>query len=217
MKSILYAAAAAALAFSGTASAENYCGSLHGSHYGPYDYRSDKEKLPIVENAHFTPEVEKGESGKSSYLGDDLSYTLIAFPNHHRALVTLTRLSLRDKVVQIPHSKFPVECFFIRALQFAPDDATARATYGTWLYGLGRYDKALSVYQEAVALDPDNPMINYNLGLLYVKKNDFGRANLHAHKAYEQGYPLPGLKNQLVRAGKWTDKLAPADKSDKAE
>jgi tetratricopeptide (TPR) repeat protein len=223
MKIILYAAAAAALALSGTASAENYCGKLHGAHYGPYDYRNDKDKLPIVDNAHFTEEVEKGVSGKSSYLGDDLSYTLIAFPNHHRALATLTRIALRDKVVQIPHSKFPVECFFIRANEFAPDDATARATYGAWLYGIGRYDKALAVYQEANALDPDSPMINYNLGLAYLKKNDFEHAIQHAHKAYDQGYPLPGLKNQLLKAGKWTDKVdttekaAIADKTDKAQ
>jgi tetratricopeptide (TPR) repeat protein len=219
MKTILYAVAAAALALSGNASAENddYCGKLRTNHYGPYDYRTDKDKLPIVENAHFTKEIEQGIRGKSSYLGSDLDYTLQAFPNHHRALVTLVRIALRDKTVHIPYSQFPVECYFDRAYRFAPDDGIARATYASYLYGVGRYDKALAVYQEAVALDPDNPMINYNLGLAYLKKNDFEHANQYAHKAYEQGYPLPGLKNQLVKAGKWTEKVDKTDKTDNGE
>jgi tetratricopeptide (TPR) repeat protein len=217
MKIILYAAAAAALGFSGATSAANYCGKLHTNHYGPYDYRTEKGKLPIVENAHFTDTVEKGVGGSSSYFGNDLDYTLQAFPNHHRALATLARAAIRDKTVHIPHAEFPVECYFIRAYEFAPDDAIARATYGTWLYGAGRYDRALAVYKEANSLDPDNPMINYNLGLAYLKKSDFERANLHAHKAYDQGYPLLGLKNQLIKAGKWTDKPDTTDKADKAE
>jgi tetratricopeptide (TPR) repeat protein len=214
MKSILYAAAAVALVFPGIAGAANYCGPLRGNHYGPYDYRTDKEKLPVVDNAHFTAEVEQGKSGSSSYLGDDLNYTLTAFPNHHRALVALTRIALRDKTVQIPHSKYPVECYFVRAQQFAPDDGVARAVYGTYLYGLGRYDKALEIYKEAIALAPDDPTINYNIGLAYLKKNDYEHALQHAHKAYDMGYPLKGLKNQLVKAGKWTE---PTDNAGKPE
>lgn len=205
MKTILYAAAAALLALPAIAGAGNYCGKLHTNHYGPFDYRTDKGKLPIVENAHFTEEVESGQSGHSSFIGDDLDYTLQAFPNHHRALATLARLALRDKTVHIPHSKFPVECYFERAHRFAPDDGLARATYGTYLFGMGRIDQALSVYKEALALEPDNAMINYNLGLTYLRKHDFEHANQYAHKAYEIGYPLPGLKNQLVKAGKWAD------------
>lgn len=206
MKIILCAAVAAALALPSISSADNYCGEIYTDHYGPFDYRRDKEKLSIVEKAHFKREVERGESEDSSHLGGNLDYTLQAFPNHHKALATLARVAIRDKTLHIPHSRFPVECYFLRAHQFAPDDGIARATYGAYLYGLGRFDKALAVYQEASALEPDNPMINYNLGLTYLKKNDFEHANLHAHKAYDLGYPLSGLKNQLVRAGQWTDK-----------
>jgi tetratricopeptide (TPR) repeat protein len=213
MKTILYAAAAAALGLCGTASAENdaYCGKLHTNHYGPYDYRTEKDKLQIVEIAHFTKEVELGEKGNTDLLGGDLDYTLQASPNHHRALATLTRVALRNKSVHLEKSKFPVECYFLRAIQFAPDDGVARAAYGTYLFGLGRYDKALTVYKEAIALAPEDPMINYNTGLAYLKKNDFEHANLYAHKAYDQGYPLPGLKNQLVKAGKWTEKAGNAE------
>ena len=43
------------------------CGALFSSgQYGPYDFRTDKEKLPIVLGAHFTPEVEALIRGKTS-------------------------------------------------------------------------------------------------------------------------------------------------------
>jgi hypothetical protein len=37
---------------------------------------------------------------------------------------------------------------------------------------------------------------------------DFGepdRALEHAHRAYALGYPLPGLRNRLKRAGAWRE------------
>lgn len=210
MKIVLHAIVAAALALPGMAGAASFCGKLE-NHYGPFDYRTDKHKLPIVEGAHFTEDVEQGLRGNTSTdIGGDLDYTLRAFPNHHRALSTLANVAMRTKTQQIPNTKYAVECYFIRAQQFAPDDAVVRAVYGSYLYGTGKYDKALAMYKEAIALDPDNAMINYNIGLAYLKKNDFEHANLHAQKAYDQNYPLPGLKNQLIKAGKWVD-IKPAD------
>jgi hypothetical protein len=38
-----------------------------------------------------------------------------------------------------------------------------------------------------------------------VKKKDYEQARTHARKAYDQGFPLPGLRNQLIQAGKWED------------
>lgn len=204
MKIIVLAAAAAALALPALAGAHEFCGSLE-FHYGPFDYRTDKGKLPIVDSNHFTEDVENGIKGSSGDLGPDLNYTLQAFPNHHRALAALARIALRDNTIQVPLMKWPVECYYLRAEKFAPDDAIVHATYGSYLYQTGKFDKALAEYKQAIALDPDSAAINYNIGLAYLKKNDFQDALKHARKAYDQGYPLPGLKNQLVKAGKWTD------------
>jgi TPR repeat protein len=206
MKTIIRTALLAALALSSASHAGEFCGKIE-NHYGPFDYRTDKDKLPIVEHAHFTEEVEQGIKGNTDLLGGDLDYTLRAFPNHHRALATLVRVALRDKTVQLEKTKYPVECYFDRAHRLAPDDGIAWGIYGTYLYGVGRYDEALAIYKQALSLAPDDPAINYNLGLAYAKKKDFAKANEYAHKAYELGYPLPGLKNQLVKAGKWTDKV----------
>ena len=49
----------------------------------------------------------------------------------------------------------------------------------------------------AADLQPDNPTINYNLGLLYMQRKDYERARIYAKKAYElwlipmQGAPVP--------------------------
>ncbi|MGH8854476.1 MAG: tetratricopeptide repeat protein [Telluria sp.] len=208
MKTVLLALVTAALTLPSLASAEEFCGKLVDGHYGPYDYRSEKGKLEIVDRAHFTEAVEAGKSGTTSYLGGDLSYTLRASPNHHRALATLARIALRDKTLMVPHMKWPVECYFLRAERYTPDDPSVYSIYASYLYSLGKVDKALVKYKQAVELDPESAMINYNIGLVYLKKNNFEQALTHAHKAYDQGYPLPGLKNQLVKAGKWVERPA---------
>lgn len=45
--------------------------------------------------------------------------------------------------------------------------------------------------------------IHYNLGLVLVKLGDFDEAAEHAYLAYAGGYPLPGLRRQLERKGRW--------------
>jgi Tfp pilus assembly protein PilF len=102
-------------------------------------------------------------------------------------------------------TKWPVECYFNRAIRFAPDDAAVRATYGTYLLALGKTDDAVGMFADAVGMAPEDPTINYNAGLAYFKKKDYAKAREHAKKAYALGFPLPGLKNKLVEAGKWDE------------
>jgi Flp pilus assembly protein TadD len=77
--------------------------------------------------------------------------------------------------------------------------------YGNYLLKAGQADKATEQLKEAINLQPEDPNVNYNLGLLYVQKKDYEQAKIYAKKAYELGFPLPGLKNKLMEAGKWED------------
>lgn len=184
-----------------------HCGELENA-YGPYDYTdsNDRQKnLAIVEQYHFTPNIENLVRGNSGHVGGELDYTLRAFPNHHRALAALAKLALRDKTVKPVGAKYSVECYFDRAIRFKPNDTAVRAIYSNYLLKLGQTDKAIDQLNVAVGLQPEDPTINYNLGLLYVQKKDYGQARTYAKKAYELGFPLPGLKNKLVEAGKWED------------
>jgi tetratricopeptide (TPR) repeat protein len=47
----------------------------------------------------------------------------------------------------------------------------------------------------------ESPEIHYFLGLVLVDLKDYERAREHAARAYELGYPLPGLRDKLARAG----------------
>ena len=209
MKKLVYPLAAALLLLSGSAYAQKrtqFCGELT-NHYGPFDYRNPSSfNLSLVENAHFTPEVEAGLKGVTGDIGGDMDYTLRAIPNHSRALAAMAKVGLRDKKLHLRSAKYPVECYFYRALRFAPDDAMVKAVYGNYLFALGRTDDALEQFKTASEMLPADPTINYNTGLAYFKKKDYASARRHAKLAYDQGFPLPGLKSKLASVGQWDDK-----------
>lgn len=198
---------AAIMAAAQAAGATNYCGALTNG-YGPFDYRTRAEHADnfyLVEMAHFTPEVESGSNGSTGQLGGDLDYTLRAIPNHHRALATMARVAVRTKSVHLPGAKYPVECYFERAMRFTPNDGGVRAEFGNYMFALGKSDKAFAAFREAAEMEPENAAINYNLGLAYFQKKNYTESLAFAKKAYALGFPLPGLKNKLVAAGKWTE------------
>lgn len=187
-----------------------FCGELKNG-FGPFDYRKAPSlpyEINIVEGAHFTSEVEQNIKGKTGYVGGDLDYTLRAWPNHHRALASMSRQGLIEKSLQARGANYPVDCYFLRAITFAPDDGLAHAVYANHLAAHGKTEQANAEFLRAVALEPDNPVINYNAGLASMKAKQYDQALTYAKKAYGLGFPLPGLKNQLKAVGKWDD--APA-------
>jgi hypothetical protein len=70
--------------------------------------------------------------------------------------------------------------------------------------------------EKAVELQPDNPNINYNMGLVYAKQRQYDKALPFAQKAYAAKFPLPGLKQMLINANKWVEPPEPpaADKEE---
>lgn len=185
------------------------CGPIWGErHHGPYDYRRAELApggLPLVENVHFTPEVEAGIRGKNGHLGDDLSYTLRAFPNHHRAMLTMIRATQRRGMDKLPGMRWTMECYFNRATRFAPDDTVVRGFYAEWLGRKGRLQEAEIQLQAALRYGKDNPLTHYSAGLIYLSMNMHERALEQAHKARAMGVPHTELADLLKREGKWRD------------
>jgi Flp pilus assembly protein TadD len=177
--------------------------------YGPYDYtkRSKFHKeLYLVESAHFNRNVEtlQGGAKKKLNLYGDMDYTLRAFPNHHRALNTVIRFRTLYGEANYKTKKLsPPECYLQRAVYFAPSDVNSIVLYGILLHKLGKFDEAQEKYKEADKLSPDNPEIQYNLGLLLVDMKRYKEAKIYAVKAYKKKFPLQGLKRKLEKAGKW--------------
>jgi tetratricopeptide (TPR) repeat protein len=182
------------------------CGSIANA-YGPFDYRTDLDKLPIVDKHHFNSDVEQLRKGLTSTIGPgpDLNYALRAFPNHHRALMSMVRLSVKEKSVKPIGAGYTVECFLRRAETFRPDDMMVKVIYGIHLLNQHRNAEAIAKLEEARDAGTENANIYYNLGLAYIDVGHYDKALASAHKAYQMGFPLPGLRDKLKRAGKWKD------------
>jgi tetratricopeptide (TPR) repeat protein len=184
------------------------CGMIYTQHVGPFDYRTQRDELKIVEDFHFTPKVEMLMAGQSGFIGGDLDYTLKASPNHHRALLALVRWTERSRSDKTTGQQFPVECYFDRAIRFKPDDTVVRALYAQFLHKRKRTADALTQLQAGVEHAGDNAFSHYNLGLVYLELGEYERALAQAHKAASLGFPRTELKAQLVKLGKWQDPKA---------
>ncbi len=192
------------------------CGNPFVNGFGPHDYRVETgHNRKIVEDYHFTPNIETLIRGNSAPLGGELDYTLRAFPNHHRALIAMMRLGKRLKDAKPPGAQFAVECYFKRALVFRPDDTVARLIYANYLSGNGRKSDATRELETVVRQAPDNAFTQYNVGLIYFELGEFDRALAQAHRAQGMGFERQDLKDQLVAAGKWADPV-PAATADAA-
>lgn len=193
------------------------CGVLWSpGRFGPNDYRpegyvpestykSHKALLAIVESAHFTPEVEALVSGKSNYIAGDISYTLHAFPNHHRALLSMIALGEKEHTDKPRFSSYSIECWLQRAIAFRPDDHIVRLIYAGYLIKVKREKDAAQQVDIAATQAGDNAFAHQNVGLVYFDMGKYDLALQHAHKAIELGLNRPELKEQLTKVGKWSE------------
>lgn len=185
---------------------ETTCGTLArpaGSH-ALLDYRTaTNDQLRLVEDYHFTPNVEMLKKGQSGTLGADLDFALRAIPNHHRALVSLMNLQFKEKTERPVGTKWTVSCYFERAMRFKADDGTVHTIYGVYLLRLGKAQDAVKEFEIALSLGDDGANLRYNLGLAYVELRDYDKAVEQARKAYDMGAGFPALRDKLRKAGKW--------------
>jgi len=179
----------------------------------PWDYTDPKnhskeiggtlgERIKKVEQVHFTKDVENLIRGNtSSELLADLSYTLVKFPNHHRALLSLIKYDLKHQG-DLTKLRFKreftqsVTCYFKRAIEFKPNDPQIYHLYGIYFYKNMKYQQAIVQFKRA-DINLDSPELDYNIGLTYFAMEDFENSKIYADKAYTNQFPLPGLRNKL--------------------
>jgi tetratricopeptide (TPR) repeat protein len=186
------------------------CVDVH-ENYGPFDYLQRKSlpgELRIVERYHFTPQVEQLIAPVSSvHVLGEISYTLKAWPNHHRALNSMVRhrvLTWGTRPKEYLRYS-PAECWLQRAIKFSPKDATVYMLYGMLLHQTDFMDKAVDNYKKALNIEPTHVQAKYNLALLLVDLKKYDEAKIYAIDLYSKGYPLPGLKDKLKKVGKWSE------------
>lgn len=181
------------------------CGSLE-NHYGPYDYRTQRDKLEIVERYHFTADVESLRAGASTIkIGGDIAYLLATSPNHHRGLLAMMRLAERENSPYPKNMRYSVDCYFDRAIRFRRNDTTVRMLYAQYLQKNKRTPEALAQLQFASELAKDNGFTHYNIGLVYFEMGQYELALAQAHKAKALGFEQPELAQMLTAKNQWKE------------
>jgi tetratricopeptide (TPR) repeat protein len=169
-------------------------------------YRSHGVLLKLVEDAHFTPEVEVLQRGKSGTIpGPDIAFTLRVYPNHHRALLAMVALGEKEKTSQPNGVQYSVECWLQRGLGYRSDDNIVRMIYAQFLIKEARGKEAEQQLVYVAEHADDNAFTHNNIGLLYVKLKNYEQALFHAHKAQALGLATPILVAQLKKSGQWVD------------
>lgn len=195
----------------------NYCGSLNNG-FGPFDYRPDRDpptqgtgdhktKIGLVEGAHFTKEVELLIRGHRSGVdpGGDLDYTLRAFPNHHRALMSVMRYGEKKGTRKPAGLRHDVECYFERGIRFRSDDPIVRMIYATYLTKNNRSPEAVAQLEQATRIASDNAFTHFNIGLTYFDLKIYDKALTQAHQAMALGFERTELRDLLQKAGQWQE------------
>lgn len=184
------------------------CGDPRFNHFGPWDFRqAPKEHLDNVQRHHFTASVEamtRGVTTGRDTIAGDVAYTLGVFPNHHRALLTMMRLSERHRADPPPGTMRTVECWYDRAVRFAPDDTVVRMLYAQFLAKRSRKGEALAQLQAAEEVGANNPLTQFNVGMSYFELGDYERALKAAHRARALGWPRTELEERLKASDKWS-------------
>lgn len=173
---------------------------------GPFDYRKGGGTLRMVESNHFAPQIENLVRGRTGTLAQELSFVLHGYPNHHRALVSISRYALRERNPAPGNLDYTVDCYYARAMRFQPDDHIVKMLYADYLTKTKRSKEALQ-YLDAVAASPagESLVTAYNLGLQYLDLGQTDQALAQAHKAMALGNARTGLADALRAKGKWVD------------
>lgn len=175
------------------------------------DYLDPSERVQTrirgFETNHLNSNVENLIRGQSTAaVAGDLKFILNLVPNHHRALQALMRLSVRDKTDNPPESEpYSSRCWMHRATVFNPKDGRSFLILGIYTARLGEHQEALTWLEQADRLLGDDLNVNYNLGLVYFELGNYALSLERAKRAYAAGFPLPGLRQKLVRAGQWKE------------
>jgi len=152
-----------------------------------------------VEAFHIEPGLQRMKQKNFAGALHDFEFILGFFPNHPRTLSLISDLcDINWKSPQCDPGPY-----FQRAFDINPNASQTHIVYGLHLQRRNELDKAVKSYQRGLELNPASSNAHYNLGLAYFDQKRFDSSNQHAQAAYALGFPLPGLKDKLTRAGQW--------------
>lgn len=170
---------------------------MHRDYYQAQLNRNNQELLRNVEKHHLQQGIDRMNEGRFDNAVAEFDFILRYYPNHPRALLLMGELSRKmDKPGQAHE-------YFAKALNLFPHNPATYSVYGIFLQRSGDLGGAIEQYSKALERNPNHSEVHYNIGLAYLESGEPEKAREHAVRAYELGYPLPGLRDQLSKAGHW--------------
>jgi tetratricopeptide (TPR) repeat protein len=150
---------------------------------------------------HYDPAIARMRAGEiSREVIGDLHFILRGWPNHLPAIQALIEYDQRGGR---QYGFLPTECYLFRARLFAPDDIEVILAHAYYYWRRKNLASAQRAYEDALRLDSESASAHYNLGLVYFETSDYQKSLEHALKAYDRGFPLPGLRDKLIKSGHW--------------
>ncbi len=170
-----------------------------------YDYYTDnpraRKEINIVIKHHWDNAVSAVDALRYKSGIAELDYILRYIPNHPRALLLLSKLT-----ISLGRTS-KADPYFENAIKFGPQYENSYSVYGIHLFRSGRYKKSIKKFKAALSINPNSSEIHYNIGLTYFAIKDIQNTKIHAQKAYILGYPFPGLREKLKSVGQWDEKI----------
>jgi tetratricopeptide (TPR) repeat protein len=80
--------------------------------------------------------------------------------------------------------------------------------YVSFLIKQNRTADAKAQLEIAERTAEDNPLTQYNIGMMHFELKNYDKALSQAHKAYAAGVAMPDLRTRLQGVGQWRDQEA---------
>jgi tetratricopeptide (TPR) repeat protein len=177
----------------------------------PGDYRQRnvdpyvKKQISNLEFYHLSKARKSLGAKHAPSVMSNLDFALRHVPNHYEALQMLIGWELRGGGLGGYRKS---NCYLDWAREFVPDDEMVLAMGGTYFWKKGQVPMADAWYRKAVEVAPASAEANYAYGLMLFDQKQYDEARQRATAAYAAGYPLPGLRDKLRKAGYPLDTLA---------
>jgi tetratricopeptide (TPR) repeat protein len=155
--------------------------------------------LILTERAKIIPEKAQRHFEMKSALAEyNFTYTRIP-PSHALRAEIAARMGLIYR--ELGDTTLALQ-YLDQSIEGCPTCPVGYLSKSMYFRSAGHLDQAREVLEQAdAAMGGESAEVQYFLGLVLVGLKDYDGALEQARKVYGKGYPLPGLKDQLARAG----------------